>query len=577
MINTFRKIWAFGNARKKYFILAIAANILRSLLGITQLYAIMTMTEAVFGKGENVVMKLVILTAVCIIGNFAASYFEQTNAMKAGFLMTADKRISLGEMLRRVPLGILSDISGGRIAASMTTTLQGVETGATMSLISVISGLFGSAAMFLFMLFYDVRIGVLTGAGIVCYLAVVAFQMKVSQKNAPELTAAQSRLSDSILTFLQGIKVTKAFGFEEGGKDTEDAVDESRKANLKLTDISMPTQFLAYIVIAIFEAAIMLAAVYRCAVTGEITFSYAVMLIIFSFIVYASLNQAGSALSMIGMLDSAIDEITELEKCETLTEYEPVLCASGNEIVFSNVSFSYGENEVLKNISTVIKEGELTAVIGPSGSGKTTLCQLIPRFRDASSGTVSIGGADVRHMRYEEIMARISMVFQRVYLFEDTVMNNIRFGKPDASDEEVYAAAKAARCDDFIRKLPNGYDTVLSEGGSSLSGGEKQRISIARAILKDSSIIILDEATSALDAENEQEILAALGELTRGKTVIMIAHRLNTIKNSDHIIAIENGHIVQEGTHSELISQKGLYADFIAAREKAAGWKLERA
>ena len=577
MINTFRKIWAFGNARKKYFISAIAANIFRSLLGITQLYAIMTVTDAVFGKGGNTVAKLVILTAVSIVGNLAASYFEQTNAMKAGFLMTADKRISLGEMLRRVPLGVLSDISGGRITASMTTTLQGVETGATMSLISVVSGLFSSAAMFLFMIFYDVRIGLLTGAGIVCYLTVVAFQMKISQKNAPALTAAQSRLSDSILAFLQGIKVTKAFGFEKSGRDTEDAVDESCKANLKLTDISMPTQFLAYIVIALFEAAIMFAAVYRCAVTGEITFSYAVMLIIFSFMVYASLNQAGSALSMIGMLDSAIDEITELEKCETLTEYEPVLSASGNEIVFGNVSFSYGENEVLKNISTVIKEGELTAVIGPSGSGKTTLCQLIPRFRDVSSGTVSIGGADVRHMRYEEIMARISMVFQRVYLFEDTVMNNIRFGKPDASDEEVYAAAKAARCDDFIRKLPNGYDTVLSEGGSSLSGGEKQRISIARAILKDSPIIILDEATSALDAENEQEILAALGELTRGKTVIMIAHRLNTIKNADHIIAVENGSIVQEGTHSELITQKELYADFIAAREKAAGWKLERA
>lgn len=576
MINTFRKIWAFGNARKKYFISAIAANIFRSLLGITQLYAIMTVTDAVFGKGGNTVAKLVILTAVSVAGNLAASYFEQTNAMKAGFLMTADKRISLGEMLRRVPLGVLGDISGGRITASMTTTLQGVETGATMSLISVVSGLFSSAAMFLFMIFYDVRIGLLTGAGIVCYLAVVAFQMKISQKNAPALTAAQSRLSDSILTFLQGIKVTKAFGFEKSGRDTEDAVDESCKANLKLTDISMPTQFLAYIVIAFFEAAIMLAAVYRCAVTGDITFSYAVMLIIFSFMVYASLNQAGSALSMTGMLDSAIDEITELEKCETLTEYEPIFPASGNKIVFSNVSFSYGENEVLKNISTVIKEGELTAVIGPSGSGKTTLCQLIPRFRDVSSGTVSIGGADVRHMRYEEIMARISMVFQRVYLFEDTVMNNIRFGKPDASDEEVYSAAKAARCDDFIRELPNGYDTVLSEGGSSLSGGEKQRISIARAILKDSPIIILDEATSALDAENEQKILSALGELTRGKTVIMIAHRINTIKNADHIIAVENGSIVQEGTHSELISQKGLYADFIAAREKAAGWKLER-
>ncbi len=574
MINTFKKIWNFGEARRKYFISALLADIIRSFVGITQLYAVMTAIDAVFGKGHDTVLKLVILTAVCIAGNFITSYIEQTSAMKAGFLMTADKRISLGEMLRRAPLGVLSDMSGGKAAASMTTTLQGVETGATMSLISVVSGLFSSVAMLVFMLFYDIRIGSITGAGIICYLAVVAVQMKISQKNAPALTAAQNRLSDSILTFLQGIKVTKAFSFEESSKDTDKAIEESCKANLKLTDISMPTQFISHIVIAVFEAAIMLMGIYMCAVTGEISFSYAVILIIFSFMAYASLNQAGSALSMIGMLDSAIDEITELEKCEKLTEYEPVMSASGNEIVFDRVSFSYGENEVLKNVSTVIKEGELTAVIGPSGSGKTTLCRLIPRFKDADSGTVSIGGADVRNMRYEEIMEKISMVFQRVYLFEDTVMNNIRFGKPDASDEDVYSAAKAARCDEFIRKLPNVYDTILSEGGSSLSGGEKQRISIARAMLKNSPIVILDEATSALDAENEQEILAALGELTRGKTVIMIAHRINTIKNADHIIAVENGQIVQEGTHAELISQKGLYADFIAAREKAAGWTL---
>ena len=574
MINTFKKIWAFGKARHKNFISALIADIIRSFVGITQLYAVVTAIDAVFGRGQGAVPKLIILTVLCIAGSFVTSYIEQTGAMKAGFLMTADKRIALGEMLRRVPLGVLSDMSGGRIAASMTTTMQGVETGATMSLIYVVSGLFSAVAMLVFMLFYDIRIGLITGVGIICYLAVVAAQMKISQKNAPALTAAQNKLSDSILTFLQGIRVTKAFSFEESSKDTDMAIGESCKANLKLTDISMPTQFLSHIVIAVFEAAIMFAGIYMCAVTGEISFSYAVMLIIFSFMVYASLNQAGSALSMIGMLDSAIDEITELEKCEKLTEYEPVMSASGNEIVFDRVSFSYGENEVLRNISTTIKEGELTAVIGPSGSGKTTLCQLIPRFRDVSSGTVTIGGADVHHMKYEEIMARISMVFQRVYLFEDTVMNNIRFGKPDASDEEVYAAAKAARCDEFIRKLPNGYDTILSEGGSSLSGGERQRISIARAMLKNSPIVILDEATSALDAENEQEILAALGELTRGKTVIMIAHRINTIKNADHIIAVENGQIVQEGTHSELISQKGIYADFIAARERAAGWTL---
>lgn len=574
MINTFKKIWTFGKARKKYFISALLADIVRSFLGVTQLFAVMTAIDAVFGREQKAVQKLIILTAVCIAGSFVTSYIEQTSAMKAGFLMTADKRISLGEMLRRVPLGVLNDMSGGRIAASMTTTLQGVETGATMSLIYVVSGLFSSVAMLVFMLVYDIRTGLIAGVGIVCYLAVVAVQMKISQKNAPALTAAQNKLSYSILTFLQGIRVTKAFSFKESSQDTDKAIEESCKANLKLTDISMPAQFISHIVIAVFEAAIMFEGIYMCAVTGEISFSYAVILIIFSFMEYASLNQAGSALSMIGMLDSAIEEITELEKCEKLTEYEPVMSAQGKEIVFDRVSFSYGENEVLRNISTTIREGEITAVIGPSGSGKTTLCQLIPRFRDVSSGTVSIGGTDVRHMRYEEIMQKISMVFQRVYLFEDTVMNNIRFGKPDASDEEVYTAAKAARCDEFIRKLPNGYNTILSEGGSSLSGGEKQRISIARAMLKNSPIVILDEATSALDAENEQEILAALGELTKGKTVIMIAHRINTIKNADHIIAIENGQIVQEGTHTELISQKGLYADFIAARQKAAGWML---
>lgn len=574
MINTFKKIWAFGKARKKYFIQALAADIVRSFLGITQLYAIVTAIDDIFGRREGAVSKLVILTVICVFGSFVTSYIEQTNAMKAGLLMTADKRISLGEMLRRIPLGILNDMSAGKITASMTTTLQSVESGATTALITVLSGLFSSLAMFVFMMFYDIRIGIITGIGIAVYLAVVALQMKISQKNAPALTAAQNRLSDSILTFLQGIRVTKAFSFAESSGDVNKAVEESSDANLKLTDVSMPTQFLAHIVIAAFEAAIMIAAVYMCAVTGSITFPYAVMLIIFSFMAYSSLNQAGSSLSMIGMIDSAIDEVTELEGCEKLTEYEPVLSAAGNEIVFDNVSFSYGENEVLKNISTVIKEGEVTAVIGPSGSGKTTLCQLIPRFRDVSSGTVSIGGADVRHMKYEDIMKKISMVFQRVYLFEDTVMNNIRFGKPDAADEEVYAAARAARCDSFIRDLPDGYNTMLSEGGSSLSGGEKQRISIARAILKNSPIIILDEATSALDAENEQEILAALGELTMGKTVIMIAHRINTIKNADHIIAVENGSIVQEGTHSELISQKGLYSDFVAARERAAGWKL---
>lgn len=239
-----------------------------------------------------------------------------------------------------------------------------------------------------------------------------------------------------------------------------------------------------------------------------------------------------------------------------------------------HVSFSYGENEILHDVSTTIEPNSFTALIGPSGSGKTTLCQLIARFRDISSGAITIGGADLRYMHDEDLMQKISMVFQNVYLFEDTIFNNIRFGKPDAGLEEVRKAAKAAYCDDFIMALPDGYNTVIKEGGNSLSGGEKQRISIARAILKDSPIVILDEATSALDAENEHDILGAIDMLTKDKTVIMIAHRIKSVEKADHIIALKNGRIVQEGTHTQLKNIKGLYADFLASREEATVWQM---
>ena len=277
---------------------------------------------------------------------------------------------------------------------------------------------------------------------------------------------------------------------------------------------------------------------------------------------------------MIGILDSALKETNSLTQMEQIQVASPEQHIASDEIIFEDVSFSYGNNEVLSHIDTAIKAGSFTAIIGPSGSGKTTLCQLIPRFFDVKKGRILIGGADIRHIPTEELMSKISVVFQKVYLFEDTIFNNIRFGKPTATLEEVRTAAKAARCDDFIMALPEGYDTLVQEGGNNLSGGEKQRISIARAILKDAPIIILDETTSALDTENEHEVLAAIEELTENKTVIMIAHRIKTVEKADHIIAIENGRIVQEGTHEELLHKAGIYADFIHARERASGWKL---
>lgn len=577
MLETFTKIWIFSSRRHKSLITAFAAALIRSAFGITQLFAILIAINVLMGKApvKSSVIWIVVLTGVCVVGNFIASYIEQISTMQAGFFMTGDKRVSVGNVLRRVALGFFNDASAGKITAVLTTTLSGVETAAAMAMINIVSGLFQALVYFLFMLFYDWRIGILSGVGMLVYWLVIGWQMKVSRKEAPEALAAQSHLAEAALTFLQGIKVTKAFSFQKGDEQLKEAIQDSSDANIHLTDKSMPSQFASSLVIAVFESGILLATLFFCFVTEDISVVKTIVLLIYSFMVYSSLNQAGSMLSMIGVLDTGLSEVETLEKTEQMVCEEPVQKADSNEIIFDRVSFSYGTNEVLHSISTVIRHKSLTAIIGPSGSGKTTLCQLIPRFRDVSEGTITIGGADVRHMEYEELMKKISMVFQKVYLFEDTIGNNIRFGRPDATLEEVRAAAKAARCDDFIMALPDGYDTRIAEGGNSLSGGEKQRISIARAILKDSPIVILDEATSALDAENEHEILAAIDELTRNKTVIMIAHRIQTVQKADHIIAIENGRIVQEGTHEQLVKEPGLYANFIAARQKASGWKLE--
>ena len=328
--------------------------------------------------------------------------------------------------------------------------------------------------------------------------------------------------------------------------------------------------------VAVFESIIIINALVLYYKMNVISIDILITIIIMSFMIFASMHQAGSILSMIGLLDSAMDDVKELESTKQLECEQPVQTIKSNEIVFNNVSFSYdeGEREILHNVSLKIEPDSLTAIIGPSGSGKSTICQLIPRFWDVSSGSVTIGGADVRHIETTELMSRISMVSQRTYLFEDTILNNIKFGKSDATFEEVQQVAKSARCHDFIMSLPDGYNTVIKEGGNSLSGGEKQRISIARAMLKNAPIIILDEATSALDSENEQAILEAIDELTKNKTVIMIAHRMKTVRNADHIIAVENGRIVQEGTHDELVKQDGIYRRFVKEREDAGSWKI---
>ncbi|MDU7533165.1 MAG: ATP-binding cassette domain-containing protein, partial [Peptoniphilus harei] len=299
-----------------------------------------------------------------------------------------------------------------------------------------------------------------------------------------------------------------------------------------------------------------------------------IMILIASFVIFDGLITSGSAIAMLRMVENAIDSYSYVNDIEDMKEGSITEPIKNHNIVFKNVSFSYDDRPILKNVSAEIKENTMTAIVGPSGSGKTTFCNLIARFWDVNSGEILIGGENIKNYKIENLMNSISMVFQDVYLFEDTIENNIKFGKQNASHEEVVQAAKKARCHEFIEALPEGYDTIIGEGGASLSGGEKQRISIARAMLKDADIIIFDEATANIDPENEDKLKEAIESLTKNKTVIMIAHRLKTIRNADQILVLKDGEIVERGNHEELIKNDGLYSDLINAKAKAESWKL---
>ena len=376
------------------------------------------------------------------------------------------------------------------------------------------------------------------------------------------------------LEYIQGMGIVKAFGLErDSTQSIGSAIKASCRDNLKLTKASVPYDAIKQAVVRVFSVLLLLASVWFW-LDGSLPLAYGLILVIASFMVFNDLENAGNMASLLQMLAASMDTANSIDDTPVMDEKGADITPNSSEIVFDKVDFSYADRKILDQVSFTIPEKTITAIVGPSGAGKTTMCNLIARFWDVNAGKITIGGTDVRDFKLDSLMKNISMVFQSVYLFADTIENNIKFGCPDATHEQVVEAAKKACCHDFISALPDGYDTVIGEGGGTLSGGEKQRISIARAMLKDAPIIILDEATSSVDPENEDELQRAIEALTHDKTIIMIAHRLKTVRNADQILVLDNAHIIQRGTHAELIRQKGLYADFVSARQEAIGWKL---
>ena len=576
MFEAIKSVWNFSKKRQGSLVKILILSFIEGIFVMLKMIAIILAVNAMFNSNlmDNYIYKVMILGIVCIIGVFGLGYFTQLGSVSVGFEMAKDKRLYFGSLFKKLYLGFFSKNSVGNINSTLTTSISTVEQVAPIILIHVIGGILSAISIVLGFAYYEWQVSVVIFAGILTYLFVVNYQMKISRSEAPKRQLAQTKLTESAIEFIQGISVIKAFGMGEKDERVKKDIDGSCVNNINLSEKSIPSSIGAGLTIQLFEIMIISYAFFMWN-SGEISPQKAINLLIMSFVIFQSVSQAGSILSMIGLLDSSLKDISSMENAEEIKVLSPIQNIKSNEIEFKNVSFSYGKGEVLKGISVALKPNTLTAIIGPSGSGKTTFCKLIPRFYDVSEGEILIGGAKITNISTEELMKNISMVFQNVYLFEDTIMNNIRLAKPNASDEDIISAAKKARCHDFIKSLQKGYETKIGEAGSTLSGGEKQRIAIARAILKDAPIVILDEFTSALDVENERHILQAIDNLVQNKTVIMIAHRLETVKKADNIIVLDKGEIAQEGTHNELITQDGIYKSFISIRERANKWSFK--
>lgn len=509
-----------------------------------------------------------------VLGRYLFSYLRAITQESVGYEQAADERIRLGDIFKRVSLGFFSKNNTGELSAATTTDLSFMEMFAMNMVNTVVNGYITVIVLILFLAFYSPLAGGIALAGVLLSALFLHLLEERSRKNAPVHQKAQDDMVASTIEYLRGMQVVKAFK-QEGVSiaGIRKAFSDSKKINIKIEVEYMPFNCLHLFSLKAASVAIVAIAAWLTA-NGGMDLSTMLMLDMFSFMIFGSVESMNNAAHVLEIIDATLDKLERIEHADIIDKGGKDISLQNTDIAFHDVTFSYDKVPVLQNISFSIPQGSTTAIVGPSGSGKTTICNLIARFYDVDSGAVTVGGEDLRNMTCDSLLRNISMVFQKVYLFHDTIENNIRFGNPSATKEEIIEAAKKARCHDFIMALPDGYDTVIGEGGSTLSGGEKQRISIARAILKDANIVILDEATASIDPENEHLIQQAISELTIGKTVIVIAHRLATIEHADQILVVDRGRVVQKGTHHELLRQEGLYRRFITIREQAEGWSI---
>lgn len=576
MITVFKKIWNFAEKEQSNIRKSIIVGFLCAAFNAMQMGGVYYVLVKIFDETLSVKDIAIVLgiLLVSLVGKIITQYVSQLEQTHAGYFMAADKRIRIGNKLKKVPMGFFSEFSLGKITTMSTTTLSQIEMQVPMLLVLVLGGLLNTFVFALALFYLHIIVGITAVLGILAFFIVTYFMEKKSRENASEIGIAQTHLTKQVLETVQGMQVIKSYNL--GGKNNKElsnAFEENCNITMKLEKTMTPYIALQRIVLGISIAAIIILSA-KYYMEGNMILADAIMSMIAGFIIFEGIKAAGSSMAILRIAENSIDSLKYLEQIPEIKEGQETSPIRHPNIEFKDVSFAYDEKTILDHISCEMKKNTITAIVGPSGSGKTTFCNLIARFWDVNTGEILIGGKNIKEYTLPHLMSHIAMVFQSVYLFEDTIENNIKFGVPSATREEVIEAAKKAMCHDFIEALPNGYDTLIGEGGATLSGGEKQRISIARAMLKDAPIVIFDEATANIDPENEDKLKAAIEELTKNKTIIMIAHRLSTIRNADQILVLNNGKIEQQGNHEELMKQGGLYKTLINMKNKATVWKI---
>ncbi len=577
MLSMVKKFFDFCNEKNRNkFYKSVVLGVIDAMFAAMKIPAAFVAIKAILENNltSTTIFTVIGLMLVSTLGKMVINRFAYMLQTEAGYDTCAMKRIEIGEHLRYLPMGYFNDTSLGHITSVTTNTMEQTGDIATRAIMLVLQGGLTTIVIALFMFAFDWRIGLISVVGIGIFFLVNKWTNISVARVADEKLSADREMVGVILEYIQGIAEIRNYNIIGWNQSkVQNSIERKKKADIAAEIAAIPAVGVQNLICKLIGVVIAGASVYFY-LTGTMELVYTIVMLLSSFMIFESLDTCGIYTALLKVIGKGVDLANGILNIEQMDIDGDDIKPANRDIHLEHVGFAYENRKIIDDVTLDIKENTTTAIVGPSGGGKTTITSLIARFWDVQEGKVTLGGRNVKDYSFDSLMENFSFVFQRVYLFEDTIANNIRFGKPDATMDEVIEAAKKASCHEFIMGLPDKYETVVGEGGATLSGGEKQRIAIARAIMKDAPIIILDEATANVDPENEKELTQAIENLTKQKTIIMIAHRLKTVRNADQIIVVDKGKIVQKGRHEELMEQDGIYKNFITGRKQAVSWKI---